>query len=87
MPALVELDLAVAVEVLVAGEWWPGLASAYRGRRIYMTWTKGTWDAAPDAGAGGPRKPDLTTRTAVRAPVQSWVDGRRHVAGPRPDAG
>ena len=52
MPPLVRLDPAVAVEVLVDGEWWPGFASAYRGRRVSVSWSKGpgmrhlTWEPA-----------------------------------------
>jgi len=52
LPLLVRLDPAVAVEVLVDGEWWPGFASAYRGRRVSVSWRKGlgmqhvTWEPA-----------------------------------------
>ncbi len=40
LPALVRLDPTTAVEVLVDGQWWPGFASAYRGRRVYAGWTR-----------------------------------------------
>ena len=52
LPPLVRLDPAVAVEVLVDGERWPGFASAYRGRRVSVSWSKGpgmrhlTWEPA-----------------------------------------
>jgi hypothetical protein len=35
LPALVQLDPPTAVWSLVDGEWWPGFASACRGRRVY----------------------------------------------------
>jgi hypothetical protein len=82
LPALVQLDPPTAVEVLVDGEWWPGFASAYRGRRFYVSWTKEpgmrhlTWKPADQV-----RR--TTARTLVRESVLCWVDGRRHVARPR----
>ncbi len=38
---LVYLDPPTVVEVLVDGEWWPGTATAYRGRAVDVTWSKG----------------------------------------------
>lgn len=52
MPPVVRLDPPVEVEVLAGGEWWPGFASAYRGRRVSVSWSKGpgmrhlTWEPA-----------------------------------------
>ena len=66
LPPLVRLDPAVAVEVLVDGEWWPGFASAYRGRRVSVSWRKGpgmqhvTWESAEHV------RPQLTSSTVER---------------------
>ena len=52
LPALVRLEPPVEVQVVADDEWWPGLASAYRGRRVSVSWSKGpgmrylTWEPA-----------------------------------------
>jgi len=52
LAAMVRLDPPVVVEGLVDGEWWPGGASAYRGARVSVSWSKGpglrhlTWGPA-----------------------------------------
>lgn len=52
LPPLVRLDPPVAVEVLADWECWPGLAMAWRGQRVSVSWSKGpglnyrTWEPA-----------------------------------------
>lgn len=52
MPDMVRLDLPVPIEVFAQGEWWPGVATTYRGKRVSCRWTKGpaqnylTWEPA-----------------------------------------
>ena len=41
LPPRVSLDPPAEIEVRADGEWWPGTATAYRGRRISVPYSRG----------------------------------------------